>query len=146
MHRPAQVLSGLLDAWMTLLTTTVTPETQDQHNTEVTKLRNHITQAKEDVVAEEARMTKERAALDAQSQQIQAQNYRLMMDQNASNEVLRRRHQYRLPPVYEGMNLFNTPGAGPSDLAAVNRTEAPGTGALGQPQVMDPPRRTDNSP
>ena len=43
------------------------------------------------------------------------------------------------------MNLFNTPGAGPSDPAAVNRTEAPGT-APDQPRVMDPPRRMDNPP
>ena len=83
---------------------------------------------------------------DAQSQQIQAQNYRLMLDQNASNEVLRRRHESRLLSVDEGMNLFNTPGAGPSDPVVVNRTEAPGTGAPGQPRVMDLPRQTDNPP
>ena len=46
------------------------PGTRDQHNTEVTKLQNQITQAKEDLAAEEARMTEERASLDAQSQQI----------------------------------------------------------------------------
>ena len=39
-RQPAQVLSGLLDAWTTLLTTAVTLETQDQHNVEVTKLRD----------------------------------------------------------------------------------------------------------
>ena len=78
-HRPAQVLSGLLDDWTTLLTTTVTPETQDQHSMEVTRLKDQITQAKEDLVAEVARMTEE-PTLDAQSQQIQAQNYQLMLD------------------------------------------------------------------
>ena len=52
MRRPAQVLSGLLDDWTTLLTTTVTPETQDQHNAEVTELQDQITQAKEDLAAE----------------------------------------------------------------------------------------------
>ena len=51
---------------------TVAAETQDQHNAKVTKLRDQITQAKEDLSAEEARMTEEQAALDAQSQQIQA--------------------------------------------------------------------------
>ena len=71
-HRPAQVLSGLMDAWATLLTTAVTPEMQDQHNAEVTKLKDQITQAKEDLAAEEVRMAEERAALDALSQQIQA--------------------------------------------------------------------------
>ena len=64
---PAQVLSGLLDAWANLLTTAVTLETQDQHNTEVTKLKDQITQAKEDLAAEEVRMAEERAALATQS-------------------------------------------------------------------------------
>ena len=68
-HRPAQVLSGLLDAWATLLTTTVTPETQDQHNANIAKLKDQITQAKEDLATEDARLAEERAALDAQSQQ-----------------------------------------------------------------------------
>ena len=45
----------------------VTPETHDQHNAEVTKLKDQITQAKEDLAAEEVRMAEERAALDAQS-------------------------------------------------------------------------------
>ena len=68
-----------------------------------------------------------------------------MLDQNASNEVLRRKYRSRLPPVYEGLNLFNTPGAGPSNPAAVNRTEAPGA-VPDQPRITDPPRRTDNPP
>ena len=126
-RRPAQVLSGLLDAWTTLLTIAVTPETQDRHNAEVTKLRDQITQAKEDLAAEETRMADERAALDAQSQGIKTENCRLMLDQNASNDVLRRRHRSRLPPVYEAMNLLNTPREGPSNPAAANRVEAPGT-------------------
>ena len=82
---------------------------------------DQITQAKEDLAAEEARMIEDLAALDAQSQQIQAQNYQLMLDQNASNEVLWRKYRSRLPPVYEGLNLFQTPGAGPSNPAAANR-------------------------
>ena len=85
---PAQVLSGLMDAWATLLTTAVTPETQDQHNADVAKLKDQITQAKDDLAAEDARMAEERAALDAQSQKIQAQNYRLMLDRTASEDVL----------------------------------------------------------
>ena len=52
-------------------------------------------------------MAEERAALDAQSQRIQAENYRLLLDQNASNDVLRRRHQSRLPMDYNVMNLFS---------------------------------------
>ena len=53
-----------------MLTTAVTPETQDQHNAEVAKLKDQITQAKEDLAAEDARMAEEWAALDAQSHQI----------------------------------------------------------------------------
>jgi len=90
-------------------------------------------------------MDEERVALDAQSQQIQAQNYRFTLDQNASNEVMRRKYRSRLPPIYEGLNLFSTPRAGPSNPAGVNRTEAP-RAAPDQPRAMDPPRRTDNPP
>ena len=43
------------------------------------------------------------------------------------------------------MNLFNTLGAGPSNPAVANRTEAPGA-VPDQPRVMDPPRWTDNPP
>ena len=68
------------------------------------------------------------------------------MDQNASNQVFRRRHQSRLPADYNAMNLFDTPGAGTSNLAAVNQTIVPRTGAPDQPQVMGPPRRIDNPP
>ena len=92
-RRPTQVLAGLLDDLMALLTIVVTLETQVQHNADVTKLRDQITQAKADLAAEEARMDEERAALDAQSQLIQAQNYRLMLDQNASNNVMRRKYR-----------------------------------------------------
>ena len=53
------------------MTTAVTPETQDQHNANIAKLKDQITQAKEDLATEDARLA-ERAALDAQSQQIQA--------------------------------------------------------------------------
>ena len=70
MHRPAQVLAGLLDDLTAPLTTAVTPETQVQHNADVTKLRDQITQDKTNLAAEEVRMARERAALDAQSQQI----------------------------------------------------------------------------
>ena len=85
-------------------------------------------------------MAAERAALDAQTQLIQAQSFRLTMDQNASDEVMRRRHQKaqsRLPPVYDPRNLFNTPGAGSSNPPGVI---VPGSGTPIQPQVMGPPR------
>ena len=124
----------------------VTPATQDRHNADITRLKDQITQAKEDLAAEETRMAEERASLDAQAQRIQAENYRILMHQNASNEVFKRRHRSHLPADYNAMNLFDTPGAGTSNPAAVNRTIVPRTGAPDQPQVMGPPRRTDNPP
>ena len=109
-------------------------------------MRDQIAQAKEDMVAEETRMAEERAALHAQAQRIQSENYRLMLDQNASNDVMRRRHRSHLPPVYEARNIFNTPGAGTSNPAAVNRVEAPRTGAPDQPRTTDPPRSNHDPP
>ena len=68
--------------------------------------------------------------MDNATQQIQAESFRLTLDQNASNAVMRRRHQTDLPTEFEARNLFNTPGAGTSDLLVVNRVvEAPVTGA-----------------
>ena len=127
-HRLAQVLSGLMDSWAALLITTVTPATWDQHNADIASLKDHITQAKADLAAEETRMTKERAALDAQAQRIQAENYWLLMDQNALNQVSRRKHQSRLPADYNAMNLFGTPGAGTSNPPAVNGIPIQGSG------------------
>ena len=109
----------------------VTPDNQEQHKVDVAKLRDEIAQAKEKLAAENIRMVAERVALDAQAQRFQAESFRLTLDQNASNEIMRRRHQSHLPPVYEPRNLFNTPGAGTSDPPVVNQAvEAPGTGAL----------------
>ena len=47
--------------------------------------------------------------------------------------------------VFEGLNLFNTPGAGPSNPAAANRTDAP-RAAPDQLRMTEPPRQTDNPP
>ena len=85
MHPPAQVLTDLLDNLTTLLAANVDPANQDQHNTEVAKLRDEIAQAKEDLAAENARMTAERAILDAQAQRIQDNSIGRLLDQNASN-------------------------------------------------------------
>ena len=90
-------------------------------------------------------MAEERAALDAQSQQIQAQNYRLMLDRTASDDVMRRKYRSRLSPVYEGLNLFHTPGVGPSNPATANQTDAP-RAAPDQLRMTEPPRQTDNLP
>ena len=79
-------------------------------------------------------MAAEWAALDAQA-------YRLMLDQSASHEVMRRKHRSRLPPVFEARDLFNTPGPRAGNPLEGNRAEAPGTGAPVQPRQMDPPRQ-----
>ena len=63
-----------------------------------------------------------------------------MLDQNASNDIMRRRHQSRLPLEYDARNLFKTPGAGTSDPPVVNQAvEAPMTGMPVQPHTMDLP-------
>ena len=70
----------------------------------------------------------------------------IMLDQNASNEVMMRRHQSRLPPVYEARNLFNTLRAGTSNPPVVNRVEAPRTGTPDQPGTMGPPQQNRELP
>ena len=81
--------------------------------------------------------------MDARAQQLQAETFRLSVDLNASNEVMRRRHQKtqsRLPLAYDPRNLFHTLRAGPSNPPEANRITTPGTGAPVQPRDMEPPR------
>ena len=64
------------------------------------------------------------------------------MSLNASNEVMRRRHQKtqsRLPPNYDPRVLFATPGAGPSNPPEANQLMTAGTGGPAQPREMAPP-------
>ena len=94
-------------------------------------------------------MAAERATLDARAQQLQAETFRLSVDLNASNEVMRRRHQKtqsRLPLTLDPRNLFHTPGAGPSNPPEANRITTPGAGAPVQPQAMEPPRMNTAPP
>ena len=64
-----------------------------------------------------------------------------MLDQSASQEVMRRKYRSRLPLVFEARDLFNTPGPRASNPLEGNRAEAPGTGAPVQPRQMNPPRQ-----
>ena len=73
---PAQVLSDLFDALAMLLVAEVNPANQDEHNAEIAKVKDQIAQAKADLAAKDTRMAAERAELDAQA-------YRLMLDQSA---------------------------------------------------------------
>ena len=65
----------------------------------------------------------------------------LTLSLNASNEVMRRRHQKtqsRLPQIYDPRNLFATPGAGPSNLPGANQFMTSGVGGPVQPPVTAP--------
>ena len=67
---------------------------KDQHDAEIVKVKDQIAQAKADLATENGRMATKRAELDARA-------YRIRLDQNASEEVMRRRYRSRLPSVYE---------------------------------------------
>ena len=121
------------------MATEVDAAARDQHNAKIAKVKDQIAQAKAYLAAENARMATERAELEAQA-------YRIRLDQNASEEVMRRRYRSHLPSGYEPRNLFNTPGAGTSNQPVVNRTEAPVTGASVQPRTMNPPRQNNIVP
>ena len=106
---------------------------------DVAKLHDEITEAKEDLKAENTRMTTERAALEREAERIQAKKIRLSLDRNTSNTVFNRRHASRSPPVYDVRNLLNTPGAGTSNPPVVDRAvHAPAAGAPIHPRVADP--------
>ena len=138
----AQVLIDLIDKLTTLLTATIIPANKYEHDAEVARVREEIAQAKEALAAEDARLATERAALDAQAHRLQSEAYQLTMSLNASNEVMRRRHQKtqsRLPPNYDPRVLFATPGAGPSNLPDANQFMAAGAGGPAQPREMPPP-------
>ena len=76
MRPPVQVLSDLFDALAALMVE-ANPVDQEAHDAEIAKVKEQIARAKADLAAEKDRMAAERAALDAQA-------YKLMLDQNAS--------------------------------------------------------------
>ena len=75
MPSPAQVLMDPTDKMTALLTAAVVPADPGQHDAEVAQLKLDLVKAKEDLAAEGIRMVAERAALDAQTQLIQAQSF-----------------------------------------------------------------------
>jgi len=93
MRSPARVLMDLMDKLTALLTATVVPANQSEHEAEVAQVRDEIARAKETLAAEDARLAIERAALDARAQQLQAEAFQLKLSFNEYNEVMRRRHQ-----------------------------------------------------
>ena len=130
---PSETLSVLVDTLTALLTAEVAQANKEQHDAEVAQVKSRIDQAKLDLAAEKTKMAAKLAELDAQA-------YRLMLDQTASHEVMMRRQRSRLPPVYEARNLFSKPGAGTSNQPEVNRGGAPGTGASVQLPAVEPTR------
>ena len=82
---PTQVLSDLFDALATLMDAEVDAAAKDQHNAEIAKVKDQIAQAKADLATKNAKMATKRAELEAQA-------YRIRLDQNASEEVMRRRY------------------------------------------------------
>ena len=82
----------LMDRLTTLLTVVVEPADKAQHDVEVARMREEMVRAKENLATEETQLVAERATLDACAQQLQAETFRLSVDLNASNEVMRRRH------------------------------------------------------
>ena len=72
---PAQVLMDLMDKLTALLTATVVPANQSEHEAEVAQVRDEIARAKETLAAEDTRLATERAALDVRAQQLQAEAF-----------------------------------------------------------------------
>lgn len=68
MRSAAQVLMDHMDKLTALLTVTVIPANQSEHEAEVAQVRDEIARAKETLAAEDARLATERAALDVRAQ------------------------------------------------------------------------------
>ena len=90
---PAHVMSDLFDTLAMLMAAEVDAAARDQYNAEIARVKDQIAQAKAYLETENARMATERAELEAHA-------YQIRLDQNASEEVMRRRYRSRLPSVY----------------------------------------------
>ena len=65
-----QVLIDLMDKLTALLTATVIPADNDEHDAEMAWVREEISQAKEALAAEDTRLAIEQAALDTRAQRL----------------------------------------------------------------------------
>ena len=70
MRPAAQGLIDLMDKLTALLTAMVIPANKDEHDAEVTRVREGIARAKETLAAEDTRLAMDRAALDAWAQRL----------------------------------------------------------------------------
>ena len=131
----AQVLLDLMNELMTLMGTKVTAENQAARNTEIARLKDQMASAQEEIIALKAQM-------DAKSECLRAEAFRLDLEQQTIDAVHRMRHQSRLLAQYKARNLFNTPGIGGKAPLTVTRTaDVPGSRAVVLHRQPDPPHR-----
>ena len=117
----SDALSTFVEELTARATAEVAPANKAQNDAEILQLKRRIEQAKRDLDAEKVMIVTRQAELDSQA-------FRLRMDQVSAQGIRNRRYQSRLPPVYEAMNLFGTPGAGASNNLEINRGGALGDG------------------
>ncbi|KAI5008598.1 hypothetical protein ZWY2020_009646 [Hordeum vulgare] len=97
------------------MATPLTPENQEEINTELAKLREAVAKAHRDAEMESARIETRQAQITAERMRLNTDNWWLERQQCASDAVHQRRHQGRLPHDLNPTRLFDTPrtpGAG----------------------------------
>ncbi|KAI5001229.1 hypothetical protein ZWY2020_011286 [Hordeum vulgare] len=106
---PAAVLGDLAAEITRLMATPLTPENQEEINTELAKLREAVAKAHRDAEIESARIETRQAQITAERMRLNTDNWRLERQQRASDTVHQRRHQGRLPHDLNPTRLFDTP-------------------------------------
>ncbi|KAI4988298.1 hypothetical protein ZWY2020_029928 [Hordeum vulgare] len=123
---PAAVLVDLAAEITRLRATPLTPENQEEINTELAKLREAVAKAHWDAEIEAARIETRQAQITTERMRLSTDNWQLERQQRACDAVHQRRHQGRVPHDLNPTRLFDTPrtpGAG----------AAPGGGGTGPP-------------
>ncbi|KAI5017851.1 hypothetical protein ZWY2020_042739 [Hordeum vulgare] len=106
---PAAVLVDLAAEITRLMGTPLTPENQEEINTELAKLREAVAKAHRDAEVESARIQTRQAQIAAERMRLNIDNWRLEKQQRASDATHQRRHQGRLPHDLNPTRLFDTP-------------------------------------
>ncbi|KAI4983851.1 hypothetical protein ZWY2020_025717 [Hordeum vulgare] len=106
---PATVLVDLAAEVTRLMATPLTPENQEEINTELEKLREAVEKAHRDTEMESTRIETRQAQITAERMRLNTDNWRLERQQRASDAVHQRRHQGRLPHDLNPTRLFDTP-------------------------------------
>ncbi|KAI4965102.1 hypothetical protein ZWY2020_057506 [Hordeum vulgare] len=116
---PAQTMTELAAEIASLMATPVTSENQESVNAELTKLREEMAKAQRDMEAGAARIETQQAAVAAETDRLNTEDWRLGIQQRASDAVHQRRYGERVPADLHPTRLFDTPrtpGAGPDRL------------------------------